>query len=138
MSPMACPYFIPTERFDDAGWQHPARLPLGAGWRGYCGAPGCAGQQPSDEELKQGCNLGYARGCSRLPQEREADAMRFSVLRDRDGQVAICYISELNYLPRSQGTVLYNAVERCWISKHHNAGVQKLAECFLQSYLERR
>src|SRR3954453_4877171 len=94
---MPCPYFIPTTRFDDAGFLHPARLPLGAGYRGMCGAPGHDGAIPTDEQLKQGGNLGYPRNCSRLPQEREADAVRFSVLREHDGRIDICFISEFNY-----------------------------------------
>jgi len=135
---MPCPYFIPTHRFDDAGFTHPARLPLGAGYRGLCGAPGHHDAAPSDEELKTNCNLGYARNCSRLPQEREADAVRFSVLRDRDGQIAIGYVSELNYLPREHGNLQYDSLLARWLSLHPEARLQALAECFLQSYLARR
>jgi len=133
-----CPYFIPTERFDDAGFVHPSRLPLGAGYRGLCGAPGHDGEALTDEELKQGCNLGYARNCSRLPAEREADAVRFSILRERDGQIALCYVSELNYLPREHGNLQYDSVLRKWLNPHSDRRVQALAECFLQSYLARR
>jgi len=132
---MPCPYFIPTARFDDAGFVHPGRLPLGAGYRGMCGAPGHEGLQPSDEELKQGCNLGYARNCARLPQDRAADAVRFSILRDRDGQIHMCYVSELNYLPREHGELQYDSVLRQWLSLHPEQRTQALAECFLQSYL---
>ena len=135
---MPCPYFIPTERFDDAGFVHPGRLPLGAGYRGMCGAPGHDGATPTDEELKQGCNLGYARNCSRLPEDREADAVRFSILRDRDGQVEVCYVSELNYLPRDHGNLQYDSLLQKWMSLHPEARVQALAECFLQSYLQKR
>ena len=135
---MPCPYFIPTERFDDAGFAHPARLPLGAGYRGLCGAPGHDGATPTDEELKTNCNLGYARACSRLPQDRLSDAVRFSVLRDRDGQIAIGYVSELNYLPREHGNLQYDSLLQRWLSLHSEARVQALAECFLQSYLARR
>jgi hypothetical protein len=134
---MPCPYFIPTERFDGAGFTHPARLPLGAGYRGQCGAPGHAGATPSDNELTQ-CNLGYARNCSRLPQDRQADAVRFSILRDRDGQISLSYVSELNYLPREHGSLQYDLLLGRWASLHPEAGVQGLAECFLQSYLARR
>ena len=133
-----CAYFIPTERFDDAGFVHPARLPLGAGYRGLCGAPGHDGTVPTDEELKQGCNLGYARNCSRLPQQRESDAVRFSVMRDRDGQISLCWVSELNYLPQASGSLEYDSVLSRWIALHPEARVQALAECFLQSYLTRR
>ena len=135
---LPCPYFIPTERFDDAGFVHPARLPLGAGYRGVCGAPGHDGTTPTDEELKQGCNLGYARNCSRLPQDRPSDAVRFSVMRDRDGQVSLCWISELNYLPRDSGSLEYDSLLQRWIVTHPEARTQALAECFLQSYLARR
>lgn len=135
---MPCPYFIPTERFVDAGWAHPKRLPLGAGFRGLCGAPGHDGAVPSDEELKQGCNLGYARSCSRLPKERVSDAVRFSVLRDRDGQVSICYIAELNYLPQEQGTLHYAVEQKSWSDSSAGANVKTLAQAFLESYLSRR
>jgi len=135
---MPCPYFIPTERSDDGGFVHPGRLPLGAGYRGYCGAPGHNGVIPTDDELKQSCNLGYARNCSRLPQDREADAVRFSILRDRDGQIAICYVSELNYLPGDHGNLRYDSQLGRWASLHPEARIQALAECFLQSYLQKR
>jgi len=133
-----CPYFIPTERFDDGGFVHPGRLPLGAGYRGHCGAPGHDGATPTEEELKQSCNLGYARNCSRLPQERPSDAVRFSILRDRDGQIDVCYVEELNYLPGDHGNLQYDSMLQRWIAMHPTARVQALAECFLQSYLQRR
>lgn len=131
---MSCPYFIPSERFDDASFPHPARLPLGAAYRGSCSA---AEEIPSDNELKQ-CNLGYARDCSRLPQAREADSVRFSILRERDGQISLCYVSELNYLPQDSGNLHYEFLSRRWHQKHPNQQIQTLAECFLQSYLARR
>jgi len=92
---------------------------------------------PTDEELKQ-CNLGYARDCARLPQEREADAVRFSILRERNGQISICYVEELNYLPRESGQLHYESLSQQWLQMHPKERVQTLAECFLQSYLSRR
>jgi hypothetical protein len=103
-----------------------------------CGAPGHEGSKPTDEELKQGCNLGYARGCARLPKDRQADAVRFSVLRERDGQIEMCYVSELNYLPGGHGNLQYDSVLRKWLSLHPEQRVQALAECFLQSYLRKK
>src|SRR5260370_11003100 len=44
---LACPFFIPTERADDLALPHPARLPLGAAWRGTCAA---AGREDRSEE----------------------------------------------------------------------------------------
>lgn len=135
---MPCPYFIPTALLENAGFQHPARLPLGAGYRGLCGAPGHDGETPAEEELKQGCNLGYARNCPRLPREREADAVRFSISRDRDDQILLFYVAESNYLPREWGNLRYELTTRRWLQVHANERVQKLAECYLQSYLARR
>jgi hypothetical protein len=135
---MPCPYFIPTDRFDDAAFVHPGRLPLGAAYRGYCGAPEHKGSVPTDEELKLACNLGYARNCSRLPRDRQADAVRFSIVQDRQGQISICYVSELNYLPVGYGTLQYDSLLQRWISLHPEVRTQALAECFLQSYLAKR
>ena len=135
---MPCPYFIPRERFDNAAFPHPSRLPLGAAFRGTCGAPGCEQAIPTDEEVKQGCNLGYARNCSRLPEDRAADAVRFSILRDRDGTVSICYVAELNYLPVESSNLHYDMATKRWSRAHGEAKVQSLAECFLQTYLARR
>jgi hypothetical protein len=135
---MSCPYFIPTERFDDGGVVHPARLPLGAAYRGRCGAPGHESTLPSDEELKHECNLGYARNCNRLPPNRNADAIRFSILQDRDGQISLCYVSELNYLPSEHGNLHYDSVLQKWMNLHPEERIQTLAQCFLQSYLARR
>lgn len=134
---MPCPYFCPAERFDDAGFVHPARLPLGAAFRGRCHAPEHKGEIPSEEEMQQ-CNLGYARNCSRLPRQREADAIRFSILRDREGQISICYVSERNYLPGETGSLHYEIQTQNWLRMHENERVQAMAECFLQSYLSRR
>jgi hypothetical protein len=75
---LACPFFMPTQRADDTGWPHPARLPLGGGWMGLCRAPGHEPCEPSPRDLQELCNLGYATRCSRLPKERAADAVRFA------------------------------------------------------------
>ena len=62
---MACPFFMPTHKYEDGTWLHPFRLPLGGGWKGYCTAPGREGEVPSPEQLHHACNLGYARSCGR-------------------------------------------------------------------------
>ena len=94
---MACPYFMPTTKFENGKWPHRPRLPLGDGWRGLCTAPG-ADLAPSDEELREFCNLGYARNCKRLPDQRRFDAVRFSVARDRDARITIFFVCESDHL----------------------------------------
>ena len=80
---MACPFFMPTHRADDAGWPHPSRLPLGAGWMVSAAPPATSLWSRAAVSCSELCNLGYATRCSRLPKERTADAVRFSVARDR-------------------------------------------------------
>ena len=80
---MACPFFMPTQRAESNAWLHPARLPLGAGWDGHCTAS-APDTVPAADELREFCNLGYAKGCSRLPADRAADAVRFSIAREAD------------------------------------------------------
>ena len=134
---MACPFFLPTHKSEDGSWPHPARLPLGAGWMGQCCAPGHVGTAPSDEELRDHCNLGYAT-CCRLPEQRSADAIRFSVARDRGSQLDLWFVCELGHRPAAHGKLQYDLVQSQWLSTHPEPHVQKMAECYLQSYLQRR
>jgi hypothetical protein len=83
------------------------------------------------------CNLGYARKCTRLPADREADAVRFSILRDRDGRISLCYVRELDYLPRESGSLQYESLTGKWAQRHPDERVQALAECFVRNYLQR-
>src|SRR6478736_7085140 len=65
---VACPFFYPTERVS-LGWPFPARLPLGAGFTGACRA-GVEEITPSETELREFCNIGYAGGCCHMPADR--------------------------------------------------------------------
>lgn len=134
---MACPYFLPTERCASPLWPHPSRLPLGDGWAGRCTAPGHEGAQPTDTELQDGCNLGYAR-CPRLPQQRPCDAVRFLLARDRDHKLAIQYVCEIGYAPGAHGVLEFDTGAARWIVSHPDPRLQKLAECYLDSYLRRK
>lgn len=134
---LACPYFIPTHTVNGE-WLHPARLPLGAGWAGTCGAPGHDGITPSTEDIRDRCNLGYATDCSRLPQERSCDSVRFSIARDTATQVRLCFVCEKAHEPTAHGILIYDAAAKQWLSSHSDLRIQKLAECYLQSYLLRR
>jgi len=135
---MACPYFIPTEKFENGGWSHQPRLPLGNGWRGLCTAAGNSHVMPSDDELRQYCNLGYAARCSRLPAGRRFDAARFSVARDRDQRIEICYVLEVGHRPGAHGVLAYDAAAGRWTAAHADPRIQAMAACYLESYFERR
>ena len=134
---MACPFFLPEQRFEST-WPFPQRLPLGAGWSGICTAPGHAGARPTAEELTSGCNLGYAKTCSRLPADRHADAVRFALGEERDGILHVLFACERAYLPASSGELLYDKAHGNWTKQHEEACVQRMAECYLRAQLERR
>jgi len=158
---LACPFFVPTERADDLALPHPARLPLGAAWRGRCAAPGHEQAIPDNKEL-EGCNLGYAKSCPRLPEKRTCDAVRFGVVKESGTLISLQVVFESQYRPAGHEFLEYDSrtggppvrlprfaaslragpvpggLEKDWSSAHSESSVQKQAECFLQTYLERR
>ena len=134
---MACPFFSPAERADNIALPHPARLPLGAAWRGTCEAPGHESCTPANHELES-CNLGYAQTCQRLPKERSCDAIRFGVTRDAGSLISLRYVMETAHQPAGDGSLEYDRGLSRWISTYPGPRIQKMAECFLQSYLDRR
>jgi hypothetical protein len=140
---VACPFFMPTERLENGTWPHAGRLPLGCGWSGQCTAPGHEGEVPSQEELQELCNLGYAESCRRLPRERPWDSVRFAARAVSDdsgnrGRVQVRYICERGHLPADHGMLQFDVTEARWVERHHDSRLQRLAECFLESYFEKR
>ncbi len=93
---------------------------------------------PSDEELKSGCNLGYAKRCSRLPAERQADAVRFALAEERNGILPVLFVCEREYLPVAHGELLFDTVTGSWLESHHDPRVQRMAECYVHARKERR
>lgn len=88
--------------------------------------------------MLESCNLGYATSCPRLPKERGYDAIRFGVTRESPASVSLQYVMEAAHQPAGNGVLEYDRALGTWSVAHNEAGVQKLAECFLQSYLERK
>jgi hypothetical protein len=134
---LACPFFHPTERADDIAFPHPARLPLGAAWRGFCQAPGHQQTAPNNQELEF-CNLGYAKTCPRLPHQRSCDAIRFGVAGDSENRTSVHFVFEIAHLPAGHGTLEYDRLMGGWLSPHPDPRIQKMADCFLRSYLDRK
>jgi hypothetical protein len=137
---------MPIEKFESGAWPHPVRLPLGCGWRGQCSAPGHDGEMPSDEELQDFCNLGYAEKCPRLPRERSCDSVRFGIYASartssfENGsarRIQVRFVYERQHLPAGQGVLEFDPAQDCWIAQHPDARVQRMADCFLKAYLER-
>jgi hypothetical protein len=153
---MACPFFMPVEKLENGNWPHPARLPLGAGWSGHCTAPGHEGQAPSQDVLEAFCNLGYASGCCWSPVERVWDAVRFAVSSPLDAGrnnsrgkalaansvpakvLVLRYVCELDHRPVEHGDLEFDVSRAAWQRQHSSACIQKMAECFLESYLKKK
>src|SRR5262249_24724571 len=134
---LACPFFVPTQRWEAGAWQHPSRLPLGAGWRGSCSAPGCDGSEPSEEHQRELCNLGYATGWSRVPGDRSFDAVRFAISRDDGSRLQVCFVCEIAHRPAAHGSLEYDAASGRWLTSHSDPRLQRQADCYVQSYLSR-
>ena len=142
---------MPVERLETGNWPHPARLPLGCGWRGHCTAPGHENQIPEPEILETFCNLGYAGPCSWAPLQRAWDAVRFAVMAppeatfgDRASSISparelrLIYVCERDHRPVQHGDLLFDLTTAAWIRRHEDARIQKMAECFLESYLKKK
>ena len=141
---MACPFFMPIEKLESGSWLHVGRLPLGCGWSGHCTAPGHEGETPSQEDLQEFCNLGYAERCGRLPQQRAWDSVRFSARTVAAGnniaadRIQVRYVCERKHLPAEHGVLEFDAgAARCF-DPHRDNRVQRMAECYVALYVEKR
>jgi len=141
---------MPVARLENGSWPHPARLPLGGGWCGHCTAPGHDGELPPQDVLEAFCNLGYASSCSWSPRERVWDAVRFAVSAPRESDshearradaarvLLLRYVCERDHRPVDHGDLEFDLSQAVWLRRHDDARIQKMAECFLESYLKKK
>src|SRR5258708_39818763 len=143
---------MPVSRLENGSWPHPARLPLGGGWCGHCTAPGHEGEVPSQDVLEAFCNLGYASSCNWSPPARVWDAVRFAVsapldvtgsreTRDAAAPARVLvlrYVCERDHRPVAHGYLEFDLAHATWLRRHDDARVQRMAECFLESYLKKK
>lgn len=133
---MACPYFYPVSRFDSGMWAIPPRMPLGDPYTGECRAAEGASFQPDEMQMRQVCNLGYARQrCGHFPETAAADAVRFHISEDRGELIRIQYVMERDCWPGEHGTLERPATPPA------SAGesiLERQAAAFVESYLRRR
>ena len=76
--------------------------------------------------------MGYAAKCSRLPVDREFDAVRFSVARDQGSRLILCFVCETGHRPARHGTLEHDIRGKQWMSPHSEPRIQKMAECYVQ------
>ena len=142
---VACPFFMPVEKLENGPWLHSNRLPLGCGWSGHCTAPGHEGESPSAGELQEFCNLGYASGCGRLPGDRQWDSIRFGARSAcspgearSGGRIQVRYVCERDHRPAEHGMIEFDMTNNRWQQPHRDPRLQRMAECFLESYVQKR
>ncbi len=88
--------------------------------------------------------MGYAEGCGRLPRERVWDSVRFAartVSSDGNGagrSIQVRYVCEREHRPAEHGKLEFDAFEARWVEPHGDSRVQRMAECFLESYMEKK
>jgi hypothetical protein len=140
---------MPKERLEGGGWPHPSRLPLGCGWTGHCTAPGHENEVPESTILETFCNLGYAGPCAWAPAQRAWDAVRFAVLAPPDSnashsgaiaarELRLIYVCERDHHPVHHGDLLFDLSTATWLRRHDDPRIQKMAECYLDSYLKKK
>jgi hypothetical protein len=134
---LACPFFVPRQIVNDGSWPHPARLPLGAGWIGNCRASG-EEMAASDLHIREFCNLGYALACPHLPQDRDWDAVRFSVAHASPEQITLCFVCEFAHAPIEHGKLTFDLITGAWLNSHPDERVFGLAACYLEAYRSRQ
>lgn len=133
---MACPYFYPVSRLEEA-WAVPPRLPLGDAYTGECRAR-TSPSQPQDNVIRGCCNSGYARGtCDLFPHDARADAVRFTVASDLAHEIRVQYIFEKACWPLEHGEMRYSAAHDSFAPLLLDEITARQAAVFMQSYLRR-
>jgi hypothetical protein len=92
--------------------------------------------------LVSDCNLGYATRCTWAPLDRPWDAVRLAVAAPEAGQAAaevlrLIYVCERDHRPASHGVLEFDLAQSRWLRRHDDARIQKMADCYLESYLKK-
>ena len=62
---------------------------------------------------------------------------RIATVGELAERLQIQFVLESRHLPVEYGKLQYDRVSQCWASEHSDSRIQRLADCFLQAYLER-
>ena len=111
----------------------PRYAPLGDLYTGVCTARG-EPSPPGDGELRELCNLGYARGeCPHFPDAHDSDAVRFAIAGDGGGLVRIQFCEERDHRP-----VRHGEFELAAAAPAAPGVLAAQARAYLGAYLRRR
>lgn len=134
---MACPFFYPAEAFDDRRWSPRPQMPLGDPYDGECRA--ARGYRPDEQELRNLCNMGYARGkCPHFQASCAIDAARFAAAGDDGQTVTITYVTERDHRPAEHGKLQYSRAAGQFISPPPDEILNRQAAAYVAAYLRRK
>jgi hypothetical protein len=60
------------------------------------------------------------------------------VARDQGSRLLLWFVCETGHRPGKHGTLEYDVDRAEWISSHSDPRIQKMLECYLRAYLQRR
>ena len=69
--------------------------------------------------------------------QRAWDAVRFCVSTESELFVQVAFVCEKDHLPVEHGKLEYRIQDAVWTKAHADSRVHRLAECFLQSWLQK-
>ena len=52
--------------------------------------------------------------------------------------IRVMYVCERSHRPVERGDLQYNLQRSQWLQRHDDARLQKMAECFLESFLKKK
>jgi hypothetical protein len=105
--------------------QEPRPVPLGDLYRGTCHDS----YTPSDTELRQWCNFGYARNhCAHFPADAGPDAVRFAIASEGPA-ISVHFVLERDHRPFAHGT---------FQPPHPDPMVDRLASAYIAAYERRK
>jgi hypothetical protein len=54
------------------------------------------------------------------------------------GRIQVRYVCERAHRPAEHGMLEFDPADARWIARHRDNRVQRMAECFLESYVEKK
>ena len=127
---------MPVEKLNGA-WLHPSRLPLGGGWDGFVRRLATKACSPPMKNFTSTAISGMPQNVPVCPVEREWDAVRFSVARDHGSKLLLWFVCENAHRPAKHGTSEYDVAQGV-DQFASDPRIQKMMECYVQSYLQRK
>ncbi len=123
---------------DTGPWAHAPRLPLADSYSGRCLAQPLQPHFPPEEQQRDLCNCGYARGrCDRFPESADADAVRFSVIFHAKQRIRLVYILEKNHAPAAHGMLEFSTAAGRFLTPALSEVLERQARAYVEAYFRR-